>query len=55
MATRFPLSEELWLAWVNDELAAVSGPDDVAWLLELLHRAATRDYLAPAIWELYLE
>ncbi|EFJ45259.1 hypothetical protein VOLCADRAFT_118442 [Volvox carteri f. nagariensis] len=55
LAARFPLSEELWLAWINDELSAVSGPEDLAWLLGLLRRAATRDYLAPAVWELYLE
>ncbi|KAG2446465.1 hypothetical protein HYH02_008457 [Chlamydomonas schloesseri] len=55
LAAKFPLSEELWLAWVNDELAAVNGPDDVAGLLSLLRRAATRDYLAPGVWDLYLE
>eukprot|EP00198_Chlamydomonas_reinhardtii_P004765 XP_001694101.1 predicted protein [Chlamydomonas reinhardtii] len=55
LAAKFPLSEELWLAWVNDELAAVNGPDDVAGLLSLLRRAAARDYLAPGVWDLYLE
>ncbi|GLC34775.1 hypothetical protein PLESTB_001162500 [Pleodorina starrii] len=55
LAARFPLSEELWLAWINDELASVSGPDDVAALLALVRQAATRDYLAPAVWGLYLE
>ncbi|KAG2433859.1 hypothetical protein HXX76_008213 [Chlamydomonas incerta] len=55
LAAKFPLSEELWLAWVNDELAAVNGPEDVASLLSLLRRAATSDYLAPGVWDLYLE
>ncbi|KXZ53270.1 hypothetical protein GPECTOR_7g1164 [Gonium pectorale] len=55
MAAAFPLSEELWLAAVNDELTAVEGPEDVEALLGLLRTAASRDYLAPRVWELYLE
>ncbi|GFR47944.1 hypothetical protein Agub_g9748 [Astrephomene gubernaculifera] len=56
-AASFPLSAELWLGWVNDELAggAVAEPEQVSWLLGLLRRAATRDYLAPGVWELYLD
>ncbi|KAG2484382.1 hypothetical protein HYH03_016798 [Edaphochlamys debaryana] len=55
LAAAFPLSEELWMGWINDELSSVSGPEDVAWVLQLMKRAATRDYVSPAIWELLLE
>ena len=30
MADLFPLSEQLWMEWVNDELAQVAGVEDVA-------------------------
>ncbi len=53
-SSRYPLSEELWLAWVNDALEGVEGAEQLPGLLQLLRRA-TRDYLSPAVWGLYLE
>lgn len=54
MASIFPLSENLWTEWVNDELSQVKGPDDVQRILALFERA-TKDYLSVTLWCSYLE
>ena len=54
MAGLFPLSEQLWTEWVNDELAAVEGSEDIA-RIQVLFDRATKDYFSVAIWCSYLE
>lgn len=54
MASSFPLSESLWLAWVNDELGQLEGQEDIDRLVTLFERA-TQDYLSVDIWAAYLE
>ncbi len=55
MSSHFPLTESLWLAWVNDELGqGLEGAEDVQRISALFARA-TQDYLSPAIWVAYLE
>jgi hypothetical protein len=53
-AGQFPLSEELWLMWADDELKAAEGAEGAAEVLALLQRAAKADYLVPAVWDRYL-
>ena len=50
MQTIFPLSQELWLEWLDDELTAKA--DDA--FLDSLFKLAVEDYLSIAIWERYL-
>jgi hypothetical protein len=54
MGSLFPLSEQLWTEWVNDELAQVQGPEDVQRIQGLFDRA-TQDYLSVGLWCSYLE
>lgn len=54
MATRFPLSEQLWLDWVNDELEHVTSAEDFAYIKNLFQRAV-EDYLSIELWAQYLE
>lgn len=54
MASLFPLSEQLWLDWVNDELGRVSTHEDIE-RIEGLFGKATQDYLSVKIWCSYLE
>lgn len=51
MAERFPLTETLWVEWLEDELAA--GTTDFSYMQSLFKRA-TEDYLSVAVWESYL-
>ena len=54
MASLFPLSEQLWSDWVNDELAQVQGHEDVHRIQALFARAV-QDYFSINIWVSYLE
>ncbi|KAK9853378.1 hypothetical protein WJX84_010588 [Apatococcus fuscideae] len=50
MQERFPLTETLWLEWLEDEVAAGTDFAD----MQSLYKKATKDYLSVAIWESYL-
>ena len=50
MQERFPLTESLWLDWLQDEIAAGT---DYSYMQSLFSKA-TKDYLSVAIWESYL-
>lgn len=50
LSERFPLSEPLWLAWIDDEIEAFEESGDVGAVEEVMRRGATRDYVAPGVW-----
>ncbi|KAF9300484.1 RNA-binding protein 4F [Mortierella antarctica] len=54
MSAVFPLSEELWLQWLNDESNMATSEDEKENVLDLYERATT-DYLSIAIWKSYTE
>lgn len=53
----FPLSEGLWLDWINDELEAAASDGDGGDLsyVKALYGAAVEDYLSVDLWVAYLE
>lgn len=54
MHARFPFSEQLWMEWLDDEIAASSGRgcrEAIATLFAL----AVKDYLSVPIWVRYLK
>ena len=53
MQRHFPLSERLWLDWLDDELKAASKPKAQAAIQELFE-LAVQDYLSVPIWTKYL-
>lgn len=50
----FPMSEQLWLDWVNDELEAVKDSSDIE-RIKKLYEAAVKDYLSVPVWAAYLD
>jgi hypothetical protein len=54
MAAAFPLNEEQWRAWIDDEVAGLRSADDVARVRGLYARAV-KDYLSVELWASYLE
>eukprot|EP00798_Chlamydomonas_sp_ICE-L_P021550 gene21550-28543_t len=54
MADHFPLSEQLWTEWVNDELKHVESTEDVQRIQKLFGRAV-KDYFSVTLWISYLE
>ncbi|XP_033115264.1 squamous cell carcinoma antigen recognized by T-cells 3-like isoform X2 [Anneissia japonica] len=54
MAKIFPLSEDLWLEWVQDEVKLASSEDDKQMVLEVLDRAVS-DYLSVDLWLEYCQ
>ncbi len=54
MSGLFPLSEQLWMEWVNDELAQVQSAEDIARVQGLFDQAV-QDYLSVGLWCSYLE
>jgi hypothetical protein len=50
MQERFPLIEQLWTEWLDDEMSA-SSPAEMTQLFEL----AVGDYLSVPLWRKYLE
>ncbi len=53
MQQQFPLSERLWLDWLDDELKAAAKPKAHAAIQELFE-LAVQDYLSVPIWLKYL-
>ena len=54
MQKQFPLSERLWLDWLEDELKAATKPEAQA-AITALFELAVQDYLSVAIWAKYME
>ncbi|GAX74832.1 hypothetical protein CEUSTIGMA_g2278.t1 [Chlamydomonas eustigma] len=54
MSTLFPLSEQLWMEWVNDELAQVESLEDILRIQNLFQKA-TQDYFSVNLWCSYIE
>ena len=54
MQKQFPLSERLWLDWLDDELKEAAKPKAQA-AIRALFELAVQDYLSIAIWAEYLE
>ncbi|XP_071945304.1 squamous cell carcinoma antigen recognized by T-cells 3-like [Antedon mediterranea] len=54
MAQIFPLTEELWLEWVQDEIKLASTEHEKKAVLELLDRAVS-DYLSVSLWLEYCQ
>lgn len=54
MQEHYPLTERLWLEWLQDEIASTittKGTDHV----ERLFQKAVKDYLSVPIWRGYIE
>jgi squamous cell carcinoma antigen recognized by T-cells 3 len=54
-AERFPLSEQLWLAWIADTLEAITDDESQAFKLLSLVQRAVQDYASVDLWQQYLE
>ncbi|KAJ3057547.1 Splicing factor [Rhizophlyctis rosea] len=54
MASVFPLTEELWLQWIEDEKSVALTPPEKEGILSLFAQA-TNDYLSIRIWDAYLK
>jgi hypothetical protein len=50
----FPLTEELWLQWLRDELM-LTGIDEALMDIRALFEKAVKDYMAPGVWLLYCQ
>ncbi|XP_069769074.1 squamous cell carcinoma antigen recognized by T-cells 3 [Narcine bancroftii] len=54
MSELFPLTEELWLDWLKDEIRMAEEPHDREKVYELFEKAI-KDYICPEIWLEYAQ
>ncbi|XP_054004935.1 squamous cell carcinoma antigen recognized by T-cells 3-like [Hylaeus anthracinus] len=54
MNSKFPLSSELWLSWIRDEIKLATTPEQKEEVVKLCERAV-KDYLSVEIWLEYLQ
>ncbi|KAL0105947.1 hypothetical protein PUN28_015987 [Cardiocondyla obscurior] len=54
MSNIFPLSPELWLVWLNDEIKLATTNEQKAEVIELCERAV-KDYMSVELWLVYLQ
>ena len=54
MVRRFPLTEQLWREWLEDEVAGASSVEDVD-AIGTLYEQAVRDFLSVPLWQSYIE
>nr|XP_003704670.1 PREDICTED: squamous cell carcinoma antigen recognized by T-cells 3-like [Megachile rotundata] len=54
MSTKYPLSPELWLSWMRDEIKLATTPEQKAEVVKLCERAV-KDYLSVEVWLEYLQ
>ncbi|XP_068988460.1 squamous cell carcinoma antigen recognized by T-cells 3 isoform X2 [Bombus flavifrons] len=54
MSTKYPLSSELWLSWMRDEIKLATTPEQKAEVVKLCERAV-KDYLCVEVWLEYLQ
>ncbi|XP_047369403.1 squamous cell carcinoma antigen recognized by T-cells 3-like [Vespa velutina] len=54
MSSKYPLSPELWLSWIRDEIKLAVNTEEKAEVIKLCERAV-KDYLSVDIWLEYLQ
>ncbi|XP_012282732.1 squamous cell carcinoma antigen recognized by T-cells 3 [Orussus abietinus] len=54
MSSKYPLSPDLWLSWLQDEIKLATTPEQKAAVVQLCERAV-KDYLSIDIWLEYLQ
>ncbi|XP_043684557.1 squamous cell carcinoma antigen recognized by T-cells 3-like [Vespula pensylvanica] len=54
MSVKYPLSPELWLSWIRDEIKLAVSAEEKAEVVKLCERAV-KDYLSVDIWLEYLQ
>ncbi|CAK9810710.1 Squamous cell carcinoma antigen recognized by T-cells 3 [Anthophora quadrimaculata] len=54
MSSKYPMSPELWLSWMQDEINLATTPEQKAEVVNLCERAV-KDYLSVKIWLEYLQ
>lgn len=54
MQERYPLTEQLWLEWLQDEIALANNTAAQE-QVEQLFQKAVKDYLSVPIWKAYIE
>ncbi|XP_076749352.1 spliceosome associated factor 3, U4/U6 recycling protein [Xylocopa sonorina] len=54
MSSKYPLSPELWLSWMHDEIKLAVTPEQKAEVVKLCERAV-KDYLSVEVWLEYLQ
>ena len=61
-AANFPLTEDLWLEWIEDEKKLIEGnegsedaEEEMKTMVEPLFERGVKDYLAPKLWLEYIQ
>ncbi|XP_076633777.1 spliceosome associated factor 3, U4/U6 recycling protein [Colletes latitarsis] len=54
MSSKYPLSPELWLSWIRNEIKLAITPEQRAEIVKLCERAV-KDYLSVEVWLEYLQ
>ncbi|KOX76546.1 Squamous cell carcinoma antigen recognized by T-cells 3 [Melipona quadrifasciata] len=54
MSTKYPLSPELWLSWMRDEIKLAVTPEQKSEIVKICERAV-KDYLCVEVWLEYLQ
>nr|XP_033338957.1 squamous cell carcinoma antigen recognized by T-cells 3-like [Megalopta genalis] len=54
MSSKYPLSPDLWLSWMRDEIKLATTPEQRAEVVKLCERAV-KDYLSVEVWLEYLQ
>ena len=54
-AASFPLTEELWLEWIDDEKKLIEDDTGHETLIEPLFERGVKDYLSPKLWFEYIQ
>ncbi|KOC62368.1 Squamous cell carcinoma antigen recognized by T-cells 3 [Habropoda laboriosa] len=54
MSSKYPLSPDLWLSWIQDEINLSTTPEQKAEVVNLCERAV-KDYLSVKVWLEYLQ
>ncbi|XP_062873826.1 squamous cell carcinoma antigen recognized by T-cells 3 [Trichomycterus rosablanca] len=55
MSELFPLTEEIWLDWLKDEIGLTEGEEAEREKIDELFEKAARDYICPDIWLEYAQ
>ncbi|KAJ3128261.1 Splicing factor [Nowakowskiella sp. JEL0407] len=50
----FPLSEDMWMNWINDEMKRIQSDKEKHKILQL-YELAIEDYQSPSVWESYID
>ncbi|XP_011499357.1 PREDICTED: squamous cell carcinoma antigen recognized by T-cells 3 [Ceratosolen solmsi marchali] len=54
MSSKYPLTPDLWLSWLRDEIKLATTPEQKCAVVEICERAIT-DYLSVEVWLEYLQ